>query len=82
MNPMDPGTDLSPAPLPTKAEVVGVSYEDGTRGVLLRFSTPAGVGYYFLEPEGAAEFGKRVVDIAEPPTSTIIVPTQPRLITG
>lgn len=45
------------APVPTNVKVAGVRNDQGDAMVLLQLSTPAGVGYYFLDPESAVRVG-------------------------
>lgn len=72
--------DVPPGPQPTQAEALGVAYDDGGRGVMLRFSTPQGASYYFLGEAEARGFGERIVKMASPP-SGLVTPSEQRIIT-
>lgn len=49
--------DVAVGPVPTGIAVVTVESEAGEPMVLLRVSTPAGVGFYFLDAETAVRAG-------------------------
>lgn len=52
-----PTGDVPPGPVPTGFGVVTVQNGAGDSQILLRVSTPMGVGFYFLEPEVAIQVG-------------------------
>ncbi len=53
----NPPEDVAPGPVPTALAVATVANDAGDSMVLLRVSTPLGVGFYFLEPESAIQVG-------------------------
>jgi hypothetical protein len=81
----EPTQDVQPGPVPTGIAVTTVANDAGHSMVLLRLSTPMGVGFYFLDAETAVQAGNALRNhgkaglpkgprLVAPPSSGLIVP--------
>lgn len=66
---------IPPSPLPVKADVKTIPWGDDTV-VLVSMVTPAGMNYYFLNADGAGQFGRAILQASR---DAIAAETKPTL---
>lgn len=72
-----PAEQIGFAPLATQINVAGVTGPDGEKFVMVQFMTAAGIGVYFVPPEGARIVASQIRAAADSSLGLHLPPASP-----